>query len=163
MNGTKRAATLPMRLMPPRITAPTQSAIAAPNSPWPSAVTFLSAPTNHSFGFKNISTTNAVSWLDENNGRQPNTPKKQNAIASGFHFAPSPSTMKYIGPPCTWPWASRPRYITARLHVKNLVAMPTSAQTHIQNSAPGPPVVTATATPPILPMPTVPERALHNA
>ena len=41
--------------------------------------------------------------------------------------------------------------------------MPTSALTHIQNTAPGPPIVKAMATPAIFPMPTVAAMALNNA
>ena len=41
--------------------------------------------------------------------------------------------------------------------------MPTMALTHIQNKAPGPPVWIATATPLILPIPTVPANALDKA
>ena len=36
----------------------------------------------------------------------------------------------------------------------NPVAIPTSATTHIQNTAPGPPMVMAMATPTMLPVPT---------
>jgi hypothetical protein len=43
----------------------------------------------------------------------------------------------------------------ARVQVKNFVAIPTKAETHIQNMAPGPPVPIANATPLILPRPTV--------
>jgi len=50
-----------------------------------------------------------------------------------------------------------------KLHVKNFVAIPTKAHTHIQNKATGPPVVTAIATPATFPMPTVPDKALHKA
>ena len=47
--------------------------------------------------------------------------------------------MTYMGPPCSTPSLSRPRYITASEQVKNLVAMPTTAVIHIQKIAPGPP------------------------
>ncbi|SVJ77949.1 Uncharacterised protein [Klebsiella pneumoniae] len=44
------------------------------------------------------------------------------------------------------------------MHSKKLLDMPTSAVTHIQNTAPGPPRVTAMPTPAMLPAPTRPAR-----
>ena len=41
--------------------------------------------------------------------------------------------------------------------------MPKKAHTHIQNTAPGPPVATAVATPAMLPLPTQPPMATHTA
>ena len=41
--------------------------------------------------------------------------------------------------------------------------MPKNAETHIQNTAPGPPVSMAETTPTMLPVPTVPEMAVENA
>jgi hypothetical protein len=55
------------------------------------------------------------------------------------------------------------RYMTARVHSMNLRAMPKNPTTHIQNTAPGPPTETATATPAILPSPMVADSAAHNA
>ena len=46
---------------------------------------------------------------------------------------------------------------------KNLVDIPTTALTHIQKMAPGPPTVMAIATPAMLPMPTVEAMALISA
>ena len=43
------------------------------------------------------------------------------------------------------------------------VAIPTSAVIHIQNSAPGPPQWMASATPAMLPMPTVADSAVERA
>ena len=45
----------------------------------------------------------------------------------------------------------------------NFVAIPRRPARTIQNVAPGPPTLMATATPPMLPMPTVPESAVVNA
>ena len=45
----------------------------------------------------------------------------------------------------------------------NFVDMPSRPARIIQNVAPGPPIETATATPPIFPMPTVPETAVASA
>ena len=44
-----------------------------------------------------------------------------------------------------------------------LVAMPKKAATSIQNRAPGPPAAMAEATPTMLPVPMVAERAVHRA
>ena len=44
-----------------------------------------------------------------------------------------------------------------------LVAMPKKAASHIQKSAPGPPMQIAVATPTILPVPMVAERAVQSA
>ena len=84
-------------------------------------------------------------------------------MAMGFHFGPSPLVIKYIGPPCSTPSESGPRYITAREQVKNFVAMPSRALIHIQKMAPGPPVMIATATPLTFPIPTVPDKAVERA
>lgn len=79
------------------------------------------------------------------------------------NFGESASRMTYIGPPCRSPLLSRPRYMTASEQVKNLVAIPTIAVIHIQKIAPGPPTVMARATPPMLPIPTVPASADESA
>ena len=68
-----------------------------------------------------------------------------------------------MGPPETEPSPCTRRYCTASVHSANLSAMPKNAVTHIQNSAPGPPMRIAIATPAMLPMPTVAERAVVNA
>ena len=54
-------------------------------------------------------------------------------------------------------------YLCPNEHSTNLVAMPKSAASIIQNVAPGPPIEIATATPAILPKPTVPDKAAVNA
>ena len=71
--------------------------------------------------------------------------------------------MTYMGPPCSSPSESCPLNMIPREQVKNLVAIPTRALIHIQNSAPGPPRDIATATPAILPIPTVLDKAVDNA
>ena len=71
--------------------------------------------------------------------------------------------MTYIGPPWRILSESYPLYIIPNEHVKNLVAMPTIALTHIQNKDPGPPNEIATATPAIFPIPTVLDNAVDKA
>ena len=81
----------------------------------------------------------------------------------GRNLGPSPSCIKYITPPWTSPWSSFPRYMSAKVHVKNLVVIPMIAVSHIQKIAPGPPVWIATATPAMFPIPTVLANALDKA
>src|SRR5690606_17847172 len=45
----------------------------------------------------------------------------------------------------------------------SLIAMPRMPTIHIQNTAPGPPSATASATPPMLPRPTVADSAMDSA
>ena len=53
--------------------------------------------------------------------------------------------------------------MTPNVHSTNFVDMPRNPARKSQNAAPGPPIDIATATPPILPIPTVPEIAVDNA
>ena len=107
--------------------------------------------------------TLSVSWFDCITQSVPIRPKMEKNTASGFQFRPRPSIIIYIGPPCVSPASSLPLYITATVPSKNLVAMPTMALTHIQKMAPGPPIDRATATPAMLPIPTVAAMALVSA
>ena len=68
-----------------------------------------------------------------------------------------------MGPPETEPSACSFLYFTPNVHSVNLVAMPNKPARIIQNVAPAPPMVTATATPAMLPKPTVPESAVESA
>ena len=69
----------------------------------------------------------------------------------------------YIGPLRTVPSSSTSRYITDKVQVKNLVAIPTIAVIHIQKITPGPPYPIARATPEIFPRPIVPDNAVVKA
>ena len=72
-----------------------------------------------------------------------------------------------MGPPETVPAhspsSSCTRYFCARVTSENLVAIPRAAVTHIQKSAPGPPQWIASATPAMLPIPTVADSAVVSA
>ena len=59
--------------------------------------------------------------------------------ANGIIDLGSAFLIMYIGPLRTVPSSSTSRYITDKVQVKNLVAIPTIAVTHIQNITPGPP------------------------
>ena len=54
------------------------------------------------------------------------------------------------------PWLSVVRYLMASSPSAYFVAMPKKAAIHIQKIAPGPPALTAVATPTMLPVPTEP-------
>ena len=71
--------------------------------------------------------------------------------------------MKYMGPPAILPWSSLTRYLCETVTSTNFVVIPTKAVAHIQNSAAGPPRKIAKATPPMLPVPTVPDSAVDSA
>ena len=66
-----------------------------------------------------------------------------------------------MGPPRQAPSGPRSRYSMPSVFSANAVIMPKKADTHIQNTAPGPPMVRAVATPAILPVPTVAASAVH--
>ena len=90
-------------------------------------------------------------------------PNSANAVASQRQRPPRPLRMTYIGPPTCSRLSSTSRYFTASTISEYLVAMPTSAVIHIQNSAPGPPTAIAVATPAMLPVPTVAESSVISA
>ena len=68
-----------------------------------------------------------------------------------------------MGPPETDPSGFWRRYFRPRVHSTNLELMPNSPAMIIQKVAPGPPSDTATATPAMLPTPTVPLSAAVSA
>ena len=114
-------------------------------------------------GINKISFIAWVNWLTLNNGKTPTKPLKLNITAKGFHLLPKPSVIKYIGPPWISPFESLPLYIIDKVDVKNFVDIPITPLIHIQKIDPGPPILIATATPAILPIPTVADRAVDKA
>ena len=68
-----------------------------------------------------------------------------------------------MGPPAIVPSGVLSRYLCDKVTSTNLVVIPKNAVAHIQNKAAGPPKNNANATPPILPVPTVPESAVVKA
>ena len=68
-----------------------------------------------------------------------------------------------MGPPTSSPFLFRSRKWTASVTSENLVHMPSSAEHHIQNTAPGPPMAMAPATPAMVPVPTVAASAVQTA
>ena len=79
------------------------------------------------------------------------------------HFACSPRSKAYMGPPAILPVGLRTRYFTASNPSAYFVAMPNTPVSQHQNTAPGPPSVMAVATPMMLPVPMVAARAVANA
>ena len=68
-----------------------------------------------------------------------------------------------MGPPTSSPFLFRSRKCTASVTSANLVHIPSRAEHHIQNTAPGPPMAIAPATPAMLPVPTVAASAVQTA
>ena len=68
-----------------------------------------------------------------------------------------------MGPPKISPSLVFSRYITDKVQVKNFVAIPMIAVTHIQKIEPGPATEIASATPAILPNPIVPDSDVVSA
>lgn len=64
---------------------------------------------------------------------------------------------------CTVLSAFSRRYFTPKVHSANFVVIDRKPATIIRNVAPGPPVLMATATPAMLPRPTVPDTAVASA
>ena len=164
MNGTITVATRAMRLMPPSITTPTIRAMAQPKSRRYTRT--LSSPSQPpravakplvsiASGVVKVVIRASVNWLAFIMHRVPKRPATAKKRASGVHFLPRPCSIMCIGPPWGAPVSSRPLYIMASTPSWYFVAMPTSALTHIQNIAPGPPMTSAMATPAMLPNPTV--------
>ncbi len=67
-----------------------------------------------------------------------------------------------MGPPVRSPFSFRVRYFTESTASAYFVPMPTSPDTQSQNTAPGPPIVTAPATPAMFPMPIVAASAVAS-
>ena len=68
-----------------------------------------------------------------------------------------------MGPPQWVPSWDTWRYLRASVISEYLVTIPKKAANHIQKTAPGPPVKMAPVTPAMLPVPTVPARAVVTA
>jgi hypothetical protein len=87
----------------------------------------------------------------------------KSAKTTPSHFRPSPFSSAYIGPPSMVPSSVLTRYFTASSASLYFVAMPRTPVSHIQSTAPGPPRLTAVATPTMLPVPMVAASAVVSA
>ena len=85
------------------------------------------------------------------------------AKSTPSHFMFRPRSRAYIGPPYVWPSLAFTRYFTASKPSAYFVAMPKIPVSQHHSTAPGPPSVTAVATPTILPVPIVAASAVANA
>ena len=56
--------------------------------------------------------------------KEPITQARAKKEAAKENFGPNPLKMECIGPPCTTPFLSTKRYITAKVHSENFVAIP---------------------------------------
>ena len=91
-----------------------------------------------------------------------NSANRKPKIAPSCLFE-NPFFMVNMGPPFISPFSLTSRYLLASIHSAYLVVIPKAAESHIQTRAPGPPANMAVATPTILPVPMVAERAVISA
>ncbi len=168
MIGTRNSHTLAMHRIPPRITA----AVAIDNTmPSPSCTgetrNGCSPPMiwiGSKRPWKNTRSIMPVSVFDWTMFPIPNAAsavKPAKIRPSQRAFIPRSST--YIGPPAINPFGVVMRYFTASSASEYFVAIPNTPVSHIQSTAPGPPIATAPATPKILPVPIVAASAVVNA
>ena len=128
MAGTTLPATAPMRFTPPMRTAPASRKTAtAVNHVGMERLACMASPME-------LPCTIAPVPIQ---ATMPNSAKHE---PSHIHLGPSPFLMKYMAPPTQFPAGVFSRKCTERSTSLNLVAIPTRAVTHIQNSAPGPPM-----------------------
>src|SRR5690625_4600860 len=152
MMGTSAAVTRPMDLMPPTSTVMASTAV---NRPVTQVDTDQLLATLAEM---------AVAWVRLPMPKQAMPVNTANELPSTLPSAPLLARPgEYCGPPDASPTAPVHRNRTARKASAYWVAMPTSPVTHIQNSAPGPPMAMAVATPTILPVPTVAASAVVSA
>ena len=90
-------------------------------------------------------------------------PRSQPSGASPGEIFSKPRRHTHIGPPRGLSGSLVSRNSMDCVTSVSFSAMPTTPTTHIQKTAPGPPSETATATPAMLPRPTVPESAVDRA
>jgi len=149
MNGTRASHTLAIDLIPPRMTTPTSTVMTSPVSQAGSPTTSLA---------------NAATEFDCTMLPMPKAAMAVNAANSmPAHFIPSPRSSTYMGPPAIAPPLVRMRYFTESRASEYLVATPKTPVIQHQNTAPGPPIATAVATPTMLPVPMVAASAVASA
>ena len=149
MKGTSSSHTRAMTFSPPMTTTPVISA-------WTMPVTWTLTPNCDA---ASVEIELACTMLPMPN--EANTVKSANSTAS--HFMPRPRSSAYIGPPSIVPSAVLTRYFTASSASLYFVAMPRTPVSHIHSTAPGPPRLTAVATPTMLPVPIVAASAVVRA
>ncbi len=136
-----------MRRMPPSTTNATVAAIAMPIVSFTSISFSAVAPV--------AAARASASWLAFMMQSVPNMPATANPTANGRQLLPMARSIMCIVPPQCVPSGDVERNFTASTPSWYFVLIPTMALTHIQNTAPGPPMAIAIATPAMLPIPTV--------
>ena len=156
MKGTSVAVTLPMRLMPPMMTSPTRMASTMPVAALgTSKYSWVSSPTFQAW--------NMLPPVDVEISRQLQKTMPIKRPSRGRPRRSIALAATYMGPPCGLSRSSVFRYSIASVTSVSLMLMPRKPITHIQNMAPGPPSAMASATPPMLPRPTVADNAADRA
>ncbi len=150
--GTNDAVTLPIRLMPPISTTPTNTTMTMPEA---------------SGGMPNVSSIDCAMvlvWVMLPMPKAARAAKTANPTARTLPNGPLIPRLRYsCGPPRCSPFSSTTRNFEPRKASEYFEAMPTRPVTHIQNRAPGPPRPIAVATPAMLPTPTVAASAVVSA
>ncbi len=155
MKGTRTSQKRAIHLMPPMRTSPVAAAMMIPQV---MRMGISAVPS----GKRSITLlVTALAWNMLPMPKAATTVKRAKRTPSHFMFRPRSRT--YIGPPDISPRSFLTRNCTERRASAYLVAMPKTPVIHIQKMAPGPPAVTATATPTMLPAPTVAARAVESA
>ena len=149
MNGTSSSQTRAMTFRPPSTTAAVMAA-------WMTPVRWTLIP---NWEAASVEIELACTMLPMPN--EANTVNSANSTPS--HFMPRPRSRAYIGPPSMVPSSVLTRYFTASSASLYFVAMPRTPVSHIHSTAPGPPRLTAVATPTMLPVPMVAASAVVSA
>ena len=149
MNGTKAPQTLAMLFTPPMMTTAVMMQMMPPMTQGDTAYDW----------WVMVDMALACTVLP-----MPNEAKAVNREKSmAIFFQPRPRSRAYIGPPSMLPEAVFTRYLMAKRPSEYLVAMPNTPVSQHQNTAPGPPMAMAVATPTMLPVPMVAARAVARA
>ena len=149
MNGTRSSQTLAMPFTPKMTTEPMRMARTSP-------IHVVSHPK-----LSAAMVEMALLWMVQPMPKVARNAKRANSTAS--HLQPMPRSMAYMGPPSIVPSFVVMRYLIESRPSAYLVAMPNTPVTQHQKTAPGPPIVTAVATPMMLPVPMVAARPVARA
>ena len=153
--GTNPIHQRAMLFTPPMITKPTSVANTKPVIVLVVSVSIQFCITNDRFSLMAFACTVLPM---PNDATAANT---QNSTPN--HFMPSPFCRAYIGPPSILPSFVFTRYLMASRPSPYFVAMPNTPVSQHHSTAPGPPRLTAVATPMMLPVPIVAANDVANA
>ena len=169
MKGTSFPATEPIRLIPPMMTHPTMTASKMPianvsglkfsvfsisDTPGISKYCVVTAATFHAWNIL------PPVIAESTRVKQKIPPIVAPSLPPAFLNRLSTT---YMGPPCGLSGSEVSRVSIDCVTSVIFNAMPRNPITHIQKTAPGPPMATARATPAIFPRPTVADSAADNA